>query len=185
MKKSHIPTILTCLGGVGLIATAVTAVKATPKAMVLLEKAKEDKGEDLTKGEIVQIAAPAYIPSIAIGAATLVCIFGANVLNKRKQASLVSAYGMLENSYRQYKNKVKELYGDEVDKEVVETVIKEEFPEEPEPDLPDGKFLFYDFKTLQPFRARMEDVITKITLDDGLEYYIINSPFDEIADYGY
>ena len=36
---------------------------------------------------------------------------------------------MLENSYRQYKNKVKELYGDEADKEVVETVIKEEFPE--------------------------------------------------------
>lgn len=185
MKKSHASTILTCLGGIGLIATVITAVKATPKAMVLLEKAEEEKGEELTAVETIQAAGPAYIPSVAIGTATLACIFGANALNKRQQASLISAYGMLENSYKQYKRKVKELYGEEADAEVVETVVKEEFPEEPELEFPDGKVLFYDFKTLQPFRARMEDVVQKVELDDGLEYYIINSPFDEIADYGY
>lgn len=185
MKKSHVSTILTCLGGIGLIATAVTAVKATPKAMVLLEKAKEEKGEPLTKLEVVRTAGPAYIPSVVIGGTTLACIFGANALNKRQQASLISAYAMLENSYKQYKRKVKELYGDEADIQVVEAVAEEEFPEEPEPEFPDGKVLFLDFKTLNYFRARVEDVLIKDTTDDGLEYYVINSPFDEVPDYGY
>ena len=53
-------TILTCIGGVGVVATVVTAVKATPKAMALIEEAKEEKGADLTKVETVITAAPAF-----------------------------------------------------------------------------------------------------------------------------
>ena len=49
-------TILTCVGAAGVIATTVTAVKATPKALLLLEKAKEEKGEELTKLEVVKVA---------------------------------------------------------------------------------------------------------------------------------
>ena len=41
-----------------------STVKATPKALSLLEQAKEEKGEELTKLETVKIAGPAYIPSI-------------------------------------------------------------------------------------------------------------------------
>ena len=185
MKKSHMSTILTCLGGIGLIATVVSAVKATPKAMLLLEEAKEEKGEELTKSESVRVAGPVYIPSVVIGGATLACIFGANALNKRQQASLISAYAMLEKSYKQYKHKVKELYGEDADAQIVEAVAEDEFPEEPEPVLPDGKVLFLDFQRLEYFRARVEDVLIKTTTDDGLEYYVINSPFDEVPDYGY
>lgn len=39
-------TVLSCLGGVGVVATSVLAVKATPKALKLIDKAKEEKGED-------------------------------------------------------------------------------------------------------------------------------------------
>ena len=46
--KKHSSTILTCMGGVGVVATTITAVKATPKALSLLEEAKRKKGEDLT-----------------------------------------------------------------------------------------------------------------------------------------
>ena len=41
--KRNASTILTCVGAVGVVATSVMAVKATPKALILLEKAK---GED-------------------------------------------------------------------------------------------------------------------------------------------
>ena len=51
-------TILTCLGGAGVIATTVMAVKATPKAVELLEQAKQEKGEELTKLEVVAVAGP-------------------------------------------------------------------------------------------------------------------------------
>ena len=64
----------------------------------LLDSTKE-KQEELTKIEKVKIAGPVYIPSILIGAGTVACIFGANVLNKRHQAALVSAYTLAESSF--------------------------------------------------------------------------------------
>lgn len=126
--KKNGATILTCLGAAGVIATAVTAVKATPKAMFLLNEARKEKGEPLTKLEVVKVAGPLYIPSILIGVSSIACIVGSNVLNKQKQAALVSAYTMLDQSYKEYKNKVIELYGDETDKAVEEELVKEHCP---------------------------------------------------------
>ena len=104
--KRNASTILTCIGGAGVIATSVLAVKATPKALQMIDNAKEEKGEDLSKWEIVKTAGPAYIPAVLVGASSIACIFGANVLNQRQQASLMSAYALLDNSYKEYKAKV-------------------------------------------------------------------------------
>lgn len=123
--KQHSSTILTYLGAFGVAATAVTAVKATPKAMRLLEKATDEKGEELTKLETVQIAGPSYIPSIVIGASTIACIFGANVLNKQQQAALASAYALADRSYKEYRNKVKEMLGEETDIHIREAIVKD------------------------------------------------------------
>ena len=49
--KRNASTILTTVGGLGVIATAITVAKATPKALELLEEAREEKGEDLTRIE--------------------------------------------------------------------------------------------------------------------------------------
>ena len=49
--KKNGPTILTCIGSVGVVITSVMAIKATPKAIVLLENARDEKGDDLTKFE--------------------------------------------------------------------------------------------------------------------------------------
>ena len=46
-------TILTCLGGIGIVTTTVMAVKATPKALQLIEEAEQEKGEKLTTWETV------------------------------------------------------------------------------------------------------------------------------------
>lgn len=126
--KKNGGTILTCLGAAGVIGTAVTAVKATPKAMLLLNEAKKEKGESLTKLEMIKVAGPLYIPSVLIGVSSIACILGSNVLNKQKQAALVSAYTMLDQSYKEYKNKVVEMYGKEVDKAVEEELSKDNCP---------------------------------------------------------
>ena len=86
--KRNASTILTSLGAAGVLATAIITAKETPKALSLLEEAKEKKGEKLTKWEKVKIAGPTYIPAIATGAATVACIFGSNVISKRQQAPL-------------------------------------------------------------------------------------------------
>lgn len=49
--KRSTPTILTCLSAFGLVATTVSAVKATPKAMRLIEDAKQTDQYDLSKPE--------------------------------------------------------------------------------------------------------------------------------------
>ena len=131
------------MGGVGLVATAVLTAKATPKAMTRVENAREEKGEELTKVETAIAAAPAYIPPIITGAATLVCMFGANALSKRQQASLVSAYALLDNSYKEYKKKVNEMYGEDASNKVKEEIAKDKC-EESELKPADGMKLFYD-----------------------------------------
>lgn len=61
------PTILTIVASVGVIATTITAVRATPKAIKLLKEAELEKGENLTKLEIIRVAGPAYVPSALLG----------------------------------------------------------------------------------------------------------------------
>ena len=174
------PTILTCVGAIGVIGTAVMAVKATPKAVELLEQATEEKGEDLTKLEIVDVAGPVYIPSIIMGTATIACIFGANILNKKSQAALMSAYALLDNSYKEYMKKSEELYGQEAGAHIKEELAKENYEEGIV--VPREEELFFDFKTLQYFHATMDEVVQKVEMEDGMECYIINTPFDPPSD---
>ena len=151
-------TILTCIGGVGVVATAVLAVKATPKALKVLEQAKEEKGEELTKIEVVEFAGPAYIPSVLVGASTIACIFGANVLNKRKQAAIMSAYALLDNSYKEYKKKAIELYGEDADDRIREELAIDKYQEE-KIEVEGDTRLFYDEFSERYFESTMEKVI--------------------------
>ena len=155
--KRNSSTILTCIGAAGVIFTAVTAVTATPKATRLLDKVKEEKGEGLTTLEKIKVAGPHYIPSILIGAGTIACIFGANVLNKRNQASLISAYALIDNSYKEYKKKVAEIYGDEAYKEVISSIAKDKYTDDICVD--ENKMLFYDEFSHRYFESTLEDVI--------------------------
>ena len=150
-------TILTCMAGVGLIATAVLTAQATPKAMTRVENARKEKGEDLTKAEAAIAAAPSYIPPVITGVATLACMFGASVLNKRQQASFISAYALLDNSYKEYKKKVEELYGEGANENVKSEIAKDKYNEsdiEPE----DGMKLFYDDFSGRYFESTLEKV---------------------------
>lgn len=156
--KRNASTILTCVGAVGVVGTTVLAVKATPKAVALLEKAKEQKGEDLTPLETIQIAAPSYIPAVVSGVATIACIFSANVLNKRQQAALMGAYALLDNSYKEYKAKVEELYGSEAGAHVRAEIAKGHIDEADIPEEDDGKLLFFDDFSGRYFRATIETV---------------------------
>jgi hypothetical protein len=152
-------TILTCIGGVGVLVTAVMAAKATPKAMTRLALAEEEKGEELTKLEKVQVAAPSYIPAIVTGVSTVACIFGANILNQRHQAALMSAYALLDSSYRDYKKKVDELYGNEAGAEVRAAIAKDKYDEDDIQTTP-GLQLFYDDFSGRYFESTMEKVIS-------------------------
>lgn len=155
--KHNSSTILTCLGAVGVVATTVMAVKATPKAIAAVEARTEEKGEDLTRLETIAVVAPAYAPSAITGIATVACIFGANILNKRAQASLMSAYALLDKSYKEHKGKVKELFGEEGLFQVKESIAKDKY-EEQKPEVHDGNELFYDAYSRRFYESTMDRV---------------------------
>lgn len=156
--KRNSATILTCVGGVGVVATAVLTAKATPKALRLLDEAKEIKGEELSKVEIVKVAGPAYIPAVLVGVSTIACIFGANSLNKRQQAALMSAYALLDSSYKEYKQKVGELYGEDAHNQIKDAIAKDKYNEQ-EIKMDSDKRLFYDEYSDRYFESTTEEVL--------------------------
>ena len=151
-------TILTCIGAAGVVATSVMAVKATPKALTLLENAKEEKGEELTKFEMVKVVGPSYIPTIITGVATIACIFGSNVISRHQQATLMSAYALLDSSYKEYRKKVDDLYGEEAGQQVREEIAKDKYTGDGTLE-DDDKELFYDFYSGRYFESTKEEVL--------------------------
>ena len=187
--KANASTLLTFLGAGGVVFTSVLAVKATPKAMRLLEYAREEKGEALTPMETVKVAGPAYIPSIVAGTSTIACIFGANILNKRAQAALSSAYALLDNSFKQYKAKVAELYGEDANLRIQEEIAKDMYEVS---DIRKEERLFYDITSQRYFEITPEELqlaehnLNKQFLTEG--YASLNDFYDALGldrvDYG-
>lgn len=167
------PTILTCVGAVGVVATSVVTAKATPKAIALLERAKEEKGEELTKKEKLKSAAPAFVPAVIIGGATITCIFGANILARRQYNALMSAHTLLDSAFKDYKNKVIDIYGEEAHRDIVKAIAVEKAEDkyihtsylgtgcdmavEEHSSTPK---LFYDVYSNRYFKTTIEQVIT-------------------------
>lgn len=172
--RKHSSTILTVVGSAGVIVTSVLAVKATPKALKLIEEEKQSRTTaktiyadnekylipyypELTKLEIVKVAWKPYIPAVISGVSTIACIFGANMLNRRNQAALMSAYALLDNTYREYREKTKELYPEE-NSNIEHEIIKSKFDQDMDIDLDDGKEQFFDFQSMRWFRSTREEV---------------------------
>lgn len=142
------PTILTCIGAAGVVATAVMAVRATPRAMKLCEDLRlsrvNDYEEEPTKLEYVSETWQCYIPAIMTGTATIACIFGANILNRRQQATLASAYMFLDRTYKDYKAKLIELYGEEADRDIRTAIAKDRYDTTDISTASGDKVMFYE-----------------------------------------
>lgn len=175
MKKAS-PTILTCIGAIGVVATAVLAVKATPKALELVE-ADSRKNHDgdpnaATKMEAVKSCWKCYIPAAATGVATITCVFGANILNRRQQASLASAYALLNRTYQDYRRSVKNVFGEEGDQMVLQDMAIERVDQEHtiytsgafesttlDFGVPEEEHLFYDIYSDRQFTSTIGKVL--------------------------
>ncbi len=155
--RKHSPTILTVAGAGGVVVTSVLAVKATPKAMLLLEEAKQEKGVKLTPVEVVKVAWKPYIPAAISGVSTIICIFGANLLGTKQQATLMSAYALLDNTYKEYRNKVNELYGEDSDSKVKQEIMSDRLKDYIE--VEEGKMLFMEYSSMRIFESTMDEVL--------------------------
>ena len=139
--KKHSPEILVVTGVVGTVVSAVMACKATTKVSTIMEKTKtnvdvihecvnnpelaeeytkEDSKKDLaivyaqTGVELAKL----YGPSVLLGAASITSILvGHNILRKRNLA-LAAAYKVVDTGFKQYRGRVVERLGEQMDKEL-------------------------------------------------------------------
>lgn len=124
--SKHSPAILTGIGvALGLTAT-VLAVKATPKAMQLLEEKKEaEELDQLTPVEVVKTAWKPYIPAAVTTIASAACVIGAHSVHMKRTAALAAAYKISETALSEYSHKVLETVGEEKEKVIREKVAKD------------------------------------------------------------
>lgn len=158
--KKHSPEILIVAGVVGTVASGVLACKATLKVNEVLDDAKVDidrihtakeKGvteagqeyheEDHQKDlAIVYVQtgvklAKLYAPAVILGAASITGIVASHRILTKRNVALATAYAAVDTGFKEYRNRVVERFGKELDrelrynikaKEVEETVVNED-----------------------------------------------------------
>lgn len=132
--KKHSPEILIGMGIAGAASSVIFAVKATPKAMILLEEKRQELGvEKLEAKEIIKTAAPVYIPTAISFGVSVACIVGASSVNARRNAALTAAYTLSESTLRTYRDKVLETVGEDKEREIRQKAAIEQQQKTPEP----------------------------------------------------
>ena len=118
----HAPEILTGMGIAGMVTCVVLAVKATPKAIDLIEEAKGKKpeNEEFTVVDTVKSAWRPYVPAAVIGTASVACLIGGQSVSARRTAALAAAYQLSETALKEYKEAVIEEVGERKVKDINE-----------------------------------------------------------------
>ena len=140
--KKHSPEILIVAGIAGVVTSAVMACKATMKVNEVLaetkeninkvhdvmadqgisekEYSKEDSARDLAiiYGKAGVKLAKLYGPAIALGGLSLTAIVCSNNIRRKRNVALAAAYTAIDTSYKQYRSRVIEKFGENVDREM-------------------------------------------------------------------
>lgn len=130
--KKHSPEILTGIGIAGMITTTVMAIRATPKALILIEERKEEIGaEKLEAMDMVKTTWACYIPAAITGTLSVACLIGASSVNARRNAALATAYTLSESALKDYQGKVIEMFGEKKNEAVKDAVAKDKVEKNP------------------------------------------------------
>ena len=188
----HSPEILTGFGIAGMITTTVLAVKATPKALRLIEDARYEKGSTLTRGEKVKAAWKCYIPAAITCVASTSCLIGASSVHLKRNAALATAYKLSESALTEYHSKVVETIGEKKERTVREKVAKEQIEQNPVNKnevfiTSKGDTLFMEPLSKRYFKSDFELIRRAINdlnermLHDISGYVSVNDFYDEIG----
>lgn len=150
--KKHSPEILVAAGVVGVVTSTVMACKATTKLNSILEESKgnidtihnyveengfsekyteEDSKKDLaivyTKSAVK--IAKLYAPAVIVGGASIAAIIGGHHILRKRNIALAAAYAAVDQSFKEYRSRVIERFGKELDKELRFNIKAKDFEE--------------------------------------------------------
>lgn len=162
----HSPVICMIFGTISVVASVVTACRATVKAkdIVDAEKEKLEEGEELDKAEIAKKVLPLYIPSAACLTGGLGLLYGgAGILAKRLSAS-TELLGLTESAYQTYKAVTEAEVGEKKALDIQEKVAEKTFEQKPIPkgalDMPHmaGEILCMEKYSQNYFWSTLDDI---------------------------
>ena len=139
--RKYSPEILAGVGVVGVIASTVMACKATTKLSDILAESKEQleqiktvavdpayadkyteddakKDTTITYVQTGVKVAKLYAPSVILCTSSLGCLLASNNILRKRNAALSAAYMTVDKSFKEYRRRVAERFGDEVEKEI-------------------------------------------------------------------
>ena len=150
--KKHSPEILIVAGVIGTVASAVMACKATTKVSGIIDEAKEEieqihtviedenyadrYSEEDSKKDLTIVYAKTglklvklYAPSVILGVLSLGGIVASNNILRKRNVALAAAYATIDNSFKDYRKRVVEKFGTEVDKQLKYNIKAQEIEE--------------------------------------------------------
>lgn len=160
--KKHSPEILVVAGIAGTVVSAILACKATTKVAEILDETKgtldtihegmetgaingqEYTTEDGKKDTVVVYAqtgmklAKLYAPAIILGTLSITSILASNNILRKRNVALGAAYAAIDKSFKEYRGRVIERFGEQVDTELKYGIKAKKF-EEIEVDPENGK----------------------------------------------
>lgn len=201
------PEILTGIGIAGMITTTVLAVKATPKALRLIEDKKMEvfnnlDPEDIPGNnvdytdislktiEVIKVAWKPYIPAVVTGVASVTCLIGASSVNVKRNAALATAYELSKTALSDYKEKVVETIGEKKEQSIRNSIAKDKVEKNPVNNnqvimTSGGDTLFLDgisrryFKSdIETIKAAVNEVNRRMVYDN---YISLSEFYDEIG----
>ena len=123
------PAILIGIGVAGFISTTILAVRATPKAMKLMDERKKElflgKTDKLPPMEVVKATWKCYIPAAVTAGASIACVVGGASISNRRNIALAAAYSLSETALKDYQDKTLEVVGEKKEREIRDEVAKE------------------------------------------------------------
>lgn len=149
MLDKHGPEILTGLGIAGMFTTTFIAVKATPKALILLEEERRRQNQELFDYakrnnheaiarvdklkplDILRVTWKCYMPAFVTGIVSTTCLIGSSSVNIKRNAALATAYSLSESALKEYREKVVETIGEKKEKEVKDSIAKDRIKKNP------------------------------------------------------
>ena len=130
--ERHAPEILTGIGVAGMVTTTILAVKATPKACLLINDRKDElEVEKLSATELIKTTWKCYIPAIMTCGVSIACLVGASSVNFKRNAALATAYKLSEAALSEYKDAVIETIGEKKEQSVRDKVAEERLKKNP------------------------------------------------------
>lgn len=159
--KKHSPEILAIAGVVGIVASGVMACKASTKLSGVIEETKEqldqvhdyvekngfsDKytEEDSKKDTAIIYTQTAvklvklYGPAVILGTLSITAMLTSNKILRKRNIALAAAYTTVDKAFKDYRGRVIERFGEELDRELkynletkeIEEVVTDENGEE-------------------------------------------------------